>query len=112
MLKPNMQIFTVILIFIETSVGKLFQCSEIMHTICAKSPNYTALNNPKPFPTMVNITLKFYEILNVDESKQTMTLSMQALLEWKDHRLHINRSQEYIEKYHFSTSFYMQFPTK
>ena len=101
MLKSNMQIFTLILILIQMCAGKLFQCSEIMQTICAKSANYTALNNPQPFPTIVNITLKFYEVLNVDEAKQTVTLSMHASLVWKDHRLDVNRSQEYIEKYDF-----------
>ena len=52
---------------------------------------------------LVNITLKFYEVLNVDEAKQTVTLSMHASLVWEDDRLDVNRSQEYIEKYGFRT---------
>ena len=79
-------------------IGILLPCTERMQEVCTNTNNYITTTNPDPFPTKINMTLKFYEVLDVDEDKQTITLSMKAFLEWQDYRLDVNRSKEYIEK--------------
>ena len=46
----------------------------------------------------MNVTLKFFEVIGVDEIAQTVTLSINANLYWNDYRLDVNRSKDYIER--------------
>ena len=39
------------------------------------------------------------DITDVDENQQTVTLSMKAVFEWQDSRLHVKRSKDDQEKY-------------
>ena len=84
--------------FIQTSFGKLLPCSEIMLKVCTKSRDYVGEISPDPLPTPINLTLKFYEIKGVDETHQTVTLSMRIYVEWHDHRLDVNRSKDETQK--------------
>ena len=75
----------------------LLPCSEVMQELCAVQ-DYISTINPDPIPTEVNITLIIQQVLNVDETQESVSLSMKALLEWQDKRLDVNRSKTYIEK--------------
>ena len=84
------------------SVGKLLPCKESVESdVCFigdKTDHYVASAFPKPLPTEIEIDLKIRDIIEVDELRQTVTLSMKAHLEWKDQRLNVKRSKEDIEK--------------
>jgi hypothetical protein len=78
----------------KVSLGKLLPCSKITQKVCTKSQDYVGEISPDPLPTPINITLKFYEIKGVDETEQTVTLSMKTMMEWQDYRLDVNRSKD------------------
>ena len=50
-------------------------------------------------PVNINILLKFYDIIGVNEVDQTITVTLKAVFEWQDHRIDVNRSQKHIDKY-------------
>ena len=89
-----------IILAIQSSFGKLLPCNEThnQNQVCTKSQNYVTEISPEPFPTQIKLKLKFYEIIGVDESKQTVTLSIRPYVEWIDQRLDVNRTKDYIEK--------------
>ena len=49
--------------------------------------------------TFLNISLTINEIMEVDETKQSVTMLFKIILEWFEPRIDVNRSQEDIEKY-------------
>ena len=87
-----------IMLMVQISDGKLLPCSKITQKVCTKSEDYVGEISPDPLPTPINLTLKFFEITGVDETKQTVTLSMKTIVEWQDHRLDVNRSKDNTQK--------------
>ena len=77
---------------------KLLQCAVVMQKVCSKSFDYVEEISPDPLPTKIVMKLKIFDIVNVDESKHTITLSMKVIVDWNDYRLNVNRSIDYIEK--------------
>ena len=74
-------------------------CKETKDTVCSKFETYVSSNNPEPTPVNINILLKFYDIIGVNEADQTITVTLKAVFEWQDFRLDINQSQAHINKY-------------
>ena len=79
--------------------GKLSPCGKIMQKVCYITEDYKDEINPEPLPSKINITLKMFEVTDVNEKHQTLTMSMRAIVEWQDHRLDVNRSKDYIDRY-------------
>ena len=48
--------------------------------------------------TLINVTLTINDIMEVDETKQTVTILFKIILEWFEPRIDVKRSQEDIEK--------------
>ena len=55
--------------------------------------DYVSTNNPEPLPTKVDIMLNVFDIIDVDEGSQSVTLILKIVLEWQDFRLDVNRSK-------------------
>ena len=49
-------------------------------------------------PVNIKILLKFYDIIEVNEADQTITVNLKAVFKWQDRRIDVNRSQEHIDK--------------
>ena len=98
-MKFNLHLAILIGITLKFCVGKLLPCSEVMQEVCTTAENYVSKNIPEPFPAKIDLKLKLYEIIEVDETQQTVTLSMKAMIEWHDGRLDVNRSKDYIDRY-------------
>ena len=92
--------FSIIILALQSSLGKILPCNQThnQNQVCSKSQNYVTEISPEPFPSHIKLKLKFYEIISVDESKQTVTLSIRPYVEWIDRRLDVNRTKDYIEK--------------
>ena len=99
-MKVYLQLVMTILFMVPISTGKLLPCAETMQEVCFQGQNYISTNSPEPFPTMINLRLKVFEVMGVDEGQQTMSLSMMAVVDWQDFRLDVNRSKDYIERYY------------
>ena len=84
---------------IDICLSRLLPCKETINTVCSKTETYVSTNLPKPFPTNIKVSLKFYDIIGVSEADQTVTVPLKVVFEWQDHRLDVNRSQEHIDKY-------------
>ena len=56
--------------------------------------DYVPTNTPKPLPAFIDITITVNNIIEVDEEKQTVSLSLQVTLEWNDTRLSANHTHE------------------
>ena len=97
-MKFNLHLAILIDITLKFCVGKLLPCSEVMQEVCTTTENYVSKNIPAPFPAKIDLKLKLYEIIEVDETQQTVTLSMKAMIEWHDDRLDVNRSKDYIDR--------------
>ena len=104
-MKFNLHLAILIGITLKFCVGKLLPCSEVMQEVCTTAENYVSKNIPEPFPTKIDLKLKLYEIIEVDETQQTVTLSMKAMIEWHDGRLDVNRSKDYIDRYNANFNF-------
>ena len=74
-------------------------CKETKDTVCSRFETYVSANNPEPMPVNINISLKFYDVIGVNEADQTITLTLKAVIEWQDLRIDVNRSQKHIDKY-------------
>ena len=86
----------IILFSIHVCLSRLLSCKETINAVCSKNETYVSTNFPPPFPTNIKISLKFYDIIGVNEADQTVTV---VIFKWQDHRLDVNRSQEDINKY-------------
>ena len=104
-MKFNLHLAILIGITLKFCVGKLLPCSEVMQEVCTTADNYVSKNIPEPFPAKIDLKLKLYEIIEVDETQQTVTLSMKAMIEWHDGRLDVNRSKDYIDRYNANFNF-------
>ena len=87
-----------ILFSLHFCLSKLLPCNETKNVVCSKTENYVTSRVPEPWPTTINILLKFYDIIGVDEADQTIAITLKAVFEWQDYRLDVNRSQEKIDK--------------
>ena len=97
-----MEIFNkllIVLFSIHTCLSLLLPCNETINIVCSIAENYVSSRIPEPWPKKINILLKFYDIIGVNEVDQTTTVTLKAVFEWQDHRIDVNRSQEHIEKY-------------
>ena len=88
----------IVQIWVQNCTGNLLPCTKISQKVCSKTEDYVSVISPDPLPTNINLTLKIFEVMGVDEAEQTMTLSMMAIVEWQDYRLDVNRSKDYIER--------------
>ena len=88
-----------ILFSIHICLSKLLPCNETKNVVCSKTEKYVATSTPEPWPKKINIILKFYDIIGVNEADQTITVTLKSVFEWQDFRLDINQSQEHIDKY-------------
>ena len=77
----------------------MLPCKETKDTACSQFETYVSANSPEPMPVNINISLKFYDVIGVNEADQTITLTLKAVIEWQDHRIDVNRSQKHIDKY-------------
>ena len=64
-------------------------------TVCFKNEKYIPTNSPNPLPTKVNITINFFNVINVDPEEHSVTLMLKMGFRWIDKRLHIQRSEDY-----------------
>ena len=97
-MKLTTEFFFIIIFQVEFSFGELESCNDIMQKVCFITKDYKHGINPEPLPTRINITLKIFEVIDVSDHHQTLTLSMRAIVEWQDQSLSVNRSQEYIDR--------------
>ena len=88
-----------ILFSIHVCLSKLLPCNETKNVVCSKTEKYVATSTPEPWPKNINIILKLYDIIGVNEADQTITVTLKSVFEWQDFRLDINQSQEHIDKY-------------
>ena len=89
----------IILFSIHICLSNLLPCNTSVNVVCSKTEKYVSANIPEPMPVNINILLKFYDIIGVNEVDQTITVTLKAVFEWQDHRIDVNRSQEHIDKY-------------
>ena len=75
--------------------GDLLPCKESVESkVCFNIQDYVKTVNPQPLPTQINIIISVFDIIDVDEVQQTVTLMLKIVLEWQDYRLDVNRSKE------------------
>ena len=92
------QILVIISLFVLNHAEKLVPCADISLKVCTKEPDYVTEISPNPLPTKIILKLKFFEVVSVDETKNTVTLSFKTMVDWQDHRLDVNRSSDSIQK--------------
>ena len=92
------KILVVISLFVLTHAEKLVPCAAISLKVCTKEPDYVTEISPNPLPTKIILKLKFFEVVSVDETKHTVTLSFKSIVDWQDHRLDVNRSSDSTQK--------------
>ena len=92
------KILVVISLFVLTQAEKLVPCAAISLKVCTKEPDYVTEISPNPLPTKIILKLKFFEVVSVDETKHTVTLSFKTMVDWQDYRLDVNRSSDSIQK--------------
>ena len=54
--------------------------------------------SPNPLPTKVEMSINIYNIIEVNEVHQTVTLMLRVRLMWQDFRLNVTRSDEDLER--------------
>ena len=87
------------MVSIQICLSSLLPCNKTVGIVCSKNENYVSSTVPEPHPTNIDILLKFYDIIGVDEADQTIAITLKAVFKWQDNRLDVNRSQEQIDKY-------------
>ena len=92
------QILVIISSFVLNHAEKLVPCADISLKVCTKEPNYITEISPNPLPTNITTKIKFFEVVSVDETKHTVTLSFKSIVDWQDHRLDVNRSSDSEQK--------------
>ena len=92
------QILVIISSFVLNHAEKLVPCADILLKVCTKEPDYITEISPNPLPTNITMKIKFFEVVSVDETKHTVTLSFKSIVDWQDHRLDVNRSSDSIQK--------------
>ena len=84
---------------INTCLSSLLPCNTSVNIVCSKTEKYVSAKTPEPMPVNIKILLKFYDIIEVNEADQTITVNLKAVFKWQDQRIDVNRSQEHIDKY-------------
>ena len=94
-------VVVVIILSISSCNGKIYQCdseNNVESNVCTLvHPNHI-FGFPKPRPLHIDIRISVEDVTEVDEEKETVTLSLQITLEWNDTRLSLNQSKEDIDK--------------
>merc|ERR1719464_309060 len=92
--------FWLLFILIRFSNAKILPCGQSVNsTVCYNSEaieGYVPTSTPEKM-TFINITLTINNIIEVDESKQTVTMLFKIILEWFEPRVDVKRSQEEME---------------
>ena len=83
--------------------GKILPCNtSIESEVCFEGVDniaeYISTKSPHPLPTLSDIGLFFYDIIDVDEEEQTATFFMKIKLRWHDHRISVKQSLADIQK--------------
>ena len=97
-----MKIFIKVLMIsfsIHICLSNLLPCNTSVNVVCSKTEKYVSADTPEPMPVNIKILLKFYDIIEVNEADQTITVNLKAVFKWQDVRIDVNRSQEHIDKY-------------
>ena len=92
------QILVIISSFVLNHAEKLVPCADISLKVCTKEPDYITEISPNPLPTNITMKIKIFEVVTVDETKHTVTLSFKTMVDWQDYRLNVNRSSDSIQK--------------
>ena len=94
-------IAVVISLSISCCNGKIHQCdseNNVESNVCTLVHPKHIFDAPKPRPLHIDIKISVEDVTEVDEEKETVTLSLQITLEWNDTRLSLNQTKEDIDK--------------
>ena len=91
-MKYSFELLIVISLLVQNSEQKLPLCEVVTKKVCIKNPDYVAELEPIPLPNKIDTKIKFFEVIDVDETKHTVTLSMKIIVDWIDQRFDVNRS--------------------
>lgn len=94
-MKYTLEFLVAISLLVQNSEQKLPLCEFVTNKVCTKNPDYVAELEPKPLPNKIDVKIKFFEVIDVDETKHTVTLSMKFKVDWIDQRIDVNRSIDY-----------------
>ena len=94
-MKYSFELLIAISLLVQNSEQKLPLCEVVTKKVCIKNPDYVAELEPIPLPNKIDTKIKFFEVIDVDETKHTVTLSMKIIVDWIDQRLDVNRSIDY-----------------
>ena len=94
-MKYSFDILIVFSLLVQNSEETLLLCEDVTKKVCIKNPDYVAEHEPIPLPNKIDSKIKFFEVIDVDETKHTVTLSMKIIVDWIDPRLDVNRSIDY-----------------
>ena len=87
-----------ILVSILSCNGEITPCKDSVESkVCflvTTKDGYVPTKNPEPLPTLINVTVNINDILDVNEEKKFVTLSMRITVEWYDFKLDVKRSNE------------------
>ena len=98
-------IVVVIILSISSCYGNIHQCNSeenVESNVCTLVHPKHIFDAPIPRPVDIDITISFEDVTELDEEKETVTLSLRITLEWNDTRLSLNRTKEDIDKYYFN----------
>ena len=94
-MKYSFELLIAISLLVQNSEQKLPLCELVTKKVCIKNPDYVVEHEPTPLPNKIDTKIKFFEVIDVDETKHTVTLSMKIIVDWIDQRLDVNRSIDY-----------------
>ena len=94
-MKYSFELLIAISLLVQNSEQKLPLCEDVTKKVCIKNPDYVAEHEPIPLPNKIDTKIKFFEVIDVDETKHTVTLSMKIIVDWIDQRLDVNRSIDF-----------------
>ena len=97
-MKIILQVVLLITSSVQRSCGQLLPCNAILQKVCSTNQTYATTISPDPLPTKINLCLKIYEVIAIDDDQQTVSLSVKAMADWQDYRLDVNRSKDYVER--------------
>ena len=61
--------------------------NEVNDTLCSIEENYDKNMIPKPWPCFVQVGLFIQEIFDIDDNKDTISMSLELSMVWIDNRL-------------------------
>ena len=93
---------------------ELVKCSDLKQKdqLCAKADNYDKTKVPGTIPTKLTPVMNIYDVTEVDEYKNSVTIYVQIIVKWIDERLSYelenNRARNryvYLRRSFFNTKF-------